>query len=641
MADMSPSAVLTANIAANGDYLFEFEEFLNWLPQLPKLDTEICEKTPPPSKPLFVFVSKKGYWIYRLAELQLRKSGRPSLWKDALDSGEIEVKSDRYFTKIVSYQDAIKQLQGRFIYVIDDFLIMGQNILRFCSLIRGWAKGSRIIPVVFAQWEGFQPGGHKEFSHMRVYSRNSQTVPPTYPMREIGKLSIWENAQFHKFGIPYVIDLPFLKFANSGASRQTFFSGTLPLANFKELREHDNPLWECVDTSYSIGSYSAKTCFFCFQHDIFLDKFRFLIQNLVMECIYQENGDQVSVTFTPFAVLRSVRQDELLCRFHLAFSDTEYERLIQDYTKNPESKREDVNFNTALYRALVFFFSRYISVNFKNYLEDIFGVELQLNVEELRHHWPKEFESSLSQIFGNGFHDRLRRIYEKNDITPYRPESQRRLICKSSNMYYNIFSYFAFQKMARKQGGDFCTIEELETVIAQHSERSIDAPDFRQEFTSAIYQLLSQGVISNQVRFDAERHIVLRGFRSGENSTLLLPFNQKAVFKAIYVYYLMCQGELSHTSQQTDSSENQFYYDHYPMFQTKLLKFIQDSELDGYLDIQEAEDTLNYFRAIEPGALREQIENKTYIIKDLENDTTRTGTLAKMLAEYVLCIDFQ
>jgi len=637
MADMFPSGAAATGTAANSAYWAEFENFLNWLPQLPKSDVQHGAKVFPNSKPLFVFVSKKGYWIYRLVESRLRATGKPSPWIDAQEHGEIEVKSDRYFTKMISFHDTARHLQNRLIYVIDDFLIMGQNILRFCSLIRDWAVGSRIIPVVFAQWEGFQKSGFEEFSHMHVYSHDDRTV---FPMREIGKLSIWETTQFHKSGIPYVIDLPFLTFASSTRNKQSFFSGTLPLVNFMELREHNSSLWKCVDTSYSIGSYSANTCFFYFQHDIFLDKFRFLIQNLVMECIYREKGDMVSVTFTPFAVLRSIRQDELLCRCHLAFSDTEYDCLIQNYTKTPGTKREDENYNTALYRALVFFFSLYISIHFKNYLETIFDAELLLDEGELWYHWPEEFVSSLSRVFSDGFNDRLRRIYEKNDITPYRPESQRKLICKSSSMYYNIFSYFAFHKMAHKKEWDFCAIEELETVMAQYSRRPIDDPDFRQEFTCAVYQLLSQGVIANQVCFDIEHNMVLRGFRSGENCTLLLPFNQKAVFKAIYVYYdLMCQKG-QQTIQQAKPFENQLYYDHYSVFQARLLKFIQDSELDGYLDIHEAEDTLNYFRAIDPNALREQIENKTYIIEDLENDNTNTGVLAKMLAKYVSCIDF-
>lgn len=615
-------------------YETEFKNFLCWL--LEEREPADAERNPDLSKvPLFVFVSKKGYWIYRLIAERLRSEGR-LIWQNKLCAGDIEVKSDRYFTKMVTEEEFPQILSHRRIYVVDDFLIHGQNICRFCNLIRRKANKSRIIPVVFAQWEGFLPENSvSEFEELCSHMKPA-------PLSDIGRLSAWETQWFHQSGIPYVIDLPFLTLTNVGKEQsRAFFSGTLTREQFQLLCSAQSSLWRYEDNSYMIADYKAESIFFYFQNDLFYNKFRNLIQNLVVKCQYDTSAvdGTVSVTFTPFAILRSVRQDELICYFCAAYAGTKYGQLMEDYLKSSFVKSADENLNTALYRAVVFFLSRYISINFKNHLHKILGMELDLQVDELKKHWPNEFIDSLPDLFGHQFKERLGCLYGQNDIMPYTPPLQNRSERQPINMYFDIFAYFAIHKKMAGQEQQFCSIEELESEMSMYRRCSLDNDEFKTAFTNALLQLLNQGVISNQILYDKDTGFVRRGFRAGENSTLLLPFNQKAVFSAIYTYYsLMGCGDAR--SQEETQTAYRSYFKNYPIFKLYLLKFIKGSELDSYFDLREAEDTLSYFGMISENTLKQQVENKNYIIQDLERSESVDSKVAQMLTHYVKQMNF-
>lgn len=616
-------------------YETKFKEFLHWLLEIK--EPEDAQRNPDLSEvPLFVFVSKKGYWIYRLIEERLHNEG-DLVWQNRLCAGSIEVKSDRYFTKMVTAEDSPQILSHRRIYVVDDFLIHGQNISRFCRLIRKKLGESRIIPVVFAQWEGFQPEDDtSEFAELCGY------IPDT-PLSEIGRLSTWETQQFHQSGIPYVIDLPFLTLTNAeNEQSRAFFSGMLTNEQFQLLCNAQNSLWRYEDNSYTIADYKVESIFFYFQHDLFQNKFRNLIQNLVVKCQYDNNAvdGMVLVTFTPFAILRSVHQDELICCFRAAYAGTEYGRLLENYLESGSAKSADENLNTALYRAVVFFLSRYISINFKNHLQKILGIGLDLQLDELGTHWPTAFINSLPDLFETQFKERLSCLYEQNDIMPYVPLLQNRLERQSISMYFDIFAYFAIYKKMAGHEQQFCSIEELENEMAIYRQCSPDSHEFKTAFTSALLQLLNQGVISNQILYDKDTGFVRRGFRSGENSTLLLPFNQKAVFSAIYTYYAL-MGCDSARSQEEFQRAYRLYFKNYPMFKLYLLKFIKGAELDSYFDLREAEDMLSYFGMISGTTLKQQVENKAYIIQDLKRGESMDSKVSQMLTHYVRKMNFE
>lgn len=609
------------------DYVKKFTKFLDQLLQS-SIENNAQNEGVQNKTPLFVFVSKKGYWIYRLVERCLNEK---SAWAQALHTGSIEVKSDRYFTKMTSPQEMSLMLEDRWIYVVDDFLIRGKNLARFYESIQNVAHGSQIIPVVFTRWKKFHPTNYETFFN----GGKSISLGSVASLHEIGRQSIWETQEFFRRGIPYVIDLPFFQAANN--SSKDFFNVVLTKAQFEQLTDNAGSNWQYRDTSCWIGNYFAKSGFFYYPNDLFVEKFRYLIHSLVVECVYNETDEEhVSLTFTPFAILRSIRQDELICRFRIAFSGTEYEEVVRQCLEDPQITVDDEKVNTALYRSVVFFFSVYIANNFKKHLFNLFEIPLELDSNALRDHWTEKFIRSLSRILEEDVNERFNQLYKKDDITPYTPSLNSDWYDRSDNLYYNLFAHFSFNRMNGVQG-EFCSFEELENVAAAHSKHT-DALSFRLEFTSVILKLLNQGVISNRISYDRDTGFVRRGFRSGENSTLLLPWNQNAVFNAIHTYYyLLCED--------TDSGDDRRvfarYYRYYPQLKTRLMKYIEDSELDVYLNVEEAKDILNYFGEIEADKLEQQMENKEYIIDFLKQSSGVDSDVAQILEQVVLHMDFE
>ena len=96
-------------------YAAKLKGFLSHLLEV-KEPREAARDTTLKKRPLFVFVSKKGYWAYRLIERSFYSDG-VSPWEDALRGGRVEVKSDRYFTKMVSPEEQLQHLEHRRIYV--------------------------------------------------------------------------------------------------------------------------------------------------------------------------------------------------------------------------------------------------------------------------------------------------------------------------------------------------------------------------------------------------------------------------------------------------------------------------------------------------------------------------------------------
>lgn len=589
--------------------------------------------------PLFIFVSKKGYWLYRLILLHIRKkpADRRSKCEKMWIAGKVEVRSDRYFTKCTSRDESIELLRERTVFIVDDFVNTGGQLRDFYRTLPLKDSGSKIVLVAFARLEGFEPAAGLEGEC--VEWRWPDELEPLSPSA-LGMLVMWETEEFHKAGVPFVIDLPFLK--QKDTSREQipgFFSCRLEREQFCALTSKGGSLWEFVDGSYTIGMENARLGFFYCRHDPFVDKFRCLIQNLVMECryVYGEGEDRsVYVTLTPFAVMRSIQRDELLDRFRVTFAKTEYAREVLDYGKKCPSAK-DMNLSTALYRSLVFFFSRYISINFSAYMSEVCNVGLELDGDLIRDHWPSSFLNSLPQIFGSNFQDRLNFLYGNNDATPYSPPPAWGPVRRSDSMYFNIFSYFAYQRMASAEK-KFFTIEEIESNLAASEGCCADDPDFRNRFTQALLYLLNQSVISNQIGYDEANGVVLRGFRPAENSTFLLPFDQKAVFQAIYTYYKRC--ERAEDAAGRGGPAHGFYYRNYASFKTQLLSYISRAGLGDYVDIAEAEDTLDYFAGIEDAVLAQQIENKQYIILELERGSSKDARAARLLEDFVKRMEF-
>lgn len=567
-------------------------------------------------KPLFVFVTKKGYWLYRCVRELLCLL--PDEERDACTAfwDSIWVKSDRYFTKA----PCVDEFADCQIFIIDDIVHTGANFSRMRDLI----ENSRLKITKFVAFaveerrENLIDGIEKK--EIRYCSDLSST--------DLGNVSIEEIMLFHSLGVPYAIDLPSLKVTGILALAQddglAFSSGRLTREEFDLLCSWcAQNGWNKVGASHTLNNQQFENCFFWNPRGAIERKFKNLLQSLIIECSYRDvdMGDgqtAVDVTFIPFAIMRSVKWQELVRLFSAAFKPSPYYDEIASYLLADAEPSEALA--TALYRSVVFYLSGYAAVCFNEILQDI-GLSLAFRMDHMKEHWDDKFLESIRSIFCSeaDCEDKqnwpitgctsIYAFYRGNDITPdpkYWVGSDA-IGPQAGKLDVNLEMYKFFVKDPDPLKKSDRSFEDLEIGTAGRMGCSVNDPRFREAFLQGLLRLLNQSSISNTVHYDRTSNVVVRGFRAGENCALLLPFDQPVVFCAISIYYQRWERSCSSSEEAEQQYRRNFDY-----FQKRLLEYISDAGYGFWIDQMEATHLLDYFKNL--SNVGRQIKNREYLM---------------------------
>lgn len=587
-------------------------------------------------RPLFVFVTKKGYWLYRCIyhHLYLLPEG------DAYQScrkfwDSIWVRSDRFFTK----SPDVSEFTTCQLFIIDDIVHTGANFQRMRQLVQ--ENGLKIAKYVTFAIEDCVEPLWDEAADIWTCSKLSSN--------DLGKISIEEIILFHSLGAPYTIDLPMLKLADrtevADRCEYAFSSGRLTPDEFYQLsRWGERYGWKNVKAPYKLNDQNFESLLFWNPLNLVERKFKNLVHSLIVECSYREkelDGGEtvVDVTFVPFAIMRSVKWQELILLFSAAFEKTPYYNYI--LTRLRAVERPSQALATALYRSLVFYLSGYTAVCFNDLLRHI-GRSLVLQTEHMEEHWNADFMDSVTHIFSQ--FDLLRdnevplvtctsiqKFYQSDDIfsDPQYWDAGIMMTTENRALDIHLEMYKFFVKNPGFEKRDHYSFEDLEIKIAVQEGELVNNSKFKEHFLQALTRLLNQSAISNTVYYEQTSDRVIRGFRSGENSALLLPYAQQEVFCAIAAYYGRCERLFSDSKAVEQQYKKQFDY-----FKEKLLEYVSDTGYDYWIDISEAAQLMDYFKNLStPGR---QIKNRQYIVEELNQDKSSPyAIMIKNLQEFV------
>lgn len=585
--------------------------------------------------PLFVFVTKKGYWLYRCVCEHLyllpdeERGPCEAFWNS------IRVKSDRYFTKA----PCLDEFSGCQIFIIDDIVHTGASFSRMRELID--SSCLEVTKFVAFAMEDCRENLTDGIEKKDIWSCSKLSS------NDLGTVSIDELVLFHALGVPYTIDLPSLKV--TGALRQdgnwAFSSGRLTCEEFDLLRSQCTQNgWNEVGASHMLNNRQFKNCFFWNPHGAIERKFKNLLQSLIIECSYREvnigNGQTVvDVTFIPFAIMRSVKWQELIRLFSAAFNPSPYYDEIVSYLSVDAEPSEALA--TALYRSVVFYLSGYVAVCFNELLQDI-GLTLAFRVDHMKEHWNDKFVESIRNIFGGevghwGEQDcpvtgcaSIQAFYRSNDISP----DQKYWIgndttgVQTGKLDVNLEMYKFFVKDPNPKKTSDLSFEDLEIGTAGRMGWPVNDLKFREEFLQALLRLLNQSAISNTIHYDPKSSTVVRGFRAGENCALLLPYDQPAVFCAISTYYRRWERSCS-----SDEETEQQYHKCFDYFKKSLLEYISDTGYDFWINKTEAAYLLDYFKNL--SNVGRQIKNRQYLTEGAQRNGSATPVpIAKNIIEF-------
>ena len=187
-------------------------------------------------KGVVVFLSRKGYWLYRIFKEHVS-------WRKLFDS--VTIVSDRYVAKWVN-----KAWDGRPIYIVDDTVTSGSTMFSVYQQIREQYPSSNIITVaIFSlvtkselkesyleQWTDRseeEAEKYQEFLDTLIFGEVS--LPAS-----LGWLSYNQIALFQQLLSPYVIDLPLMKTEGESLLSKEVFERFLRIRNG----------WQYVDNSW-------------------------------------------------------------------------------------------------------------------------------------------------------------------------------------------------------------------------------------------------------------------------------------------------------------------------------------------------------------------------------------------------------
>lgn len=482
--------------------------------------------------------TRKGYWLYKIYE------------KEEMDvDGTIKVYSDRYVRKTLDFT----ALEGKLIYLVDDTLTHGCSLLETYELLEEKVNDALICPVVFAindkvnvqQKRESASGISKDFwDKLKYYLLMSED--------ELGELCILETQLIHLEGIPNMIDLPFLKDSSSTAGALDF-RFHLTKEQFRVL-QRERKGWTFHFNTHIIEEKNVLQGFIIqMNNEQLLEKGKEFVHDLVMEGTYVEGEDgSFLVVFTPFAILKSMSKPFLLQLWNVLFDECEE---YSDHTEDGEDRNRWIKYH----RECVYALSMIITECFCKEVADEIGIRVEYDYDILKDHFPdsmivrmQKMEKELKEKEDLLFR-RLERMYDQKnpfvcDMVGYKTERKQKYNEDSAykelrKMIQDIKDDYIKQQDGQMSGKGLTSVLEIgqmEKFLEDNYEFS-SKQEKRYALTRVIVTILRSSVCSNKLEISQDGKYLIRGFRYGENSDLLLPFFDVYFYWAVILLISKCE----------------------------------------------------------------------------------------------------
>lgn len=544
-----------------------------------------------PEVEFVILITKKSFWSYQVLKDELgeikNKYGQ-----------KIQFLSDRFFQKVVDFGF----YNGKRIAIIDDTMNTGSAIREFYKLMRIQCNKSKIIPIICFLNDNYKPEEREKDADKDFYE--DLIVMHKVPAALIGKMCIFETITFHEQLIPYIVDLPVLEWKDQNGCWQRKFK--LSTEAFEKLCA-GNIFWEFHRCDYRlIPGIEIEAGYFSFANPLLQMKFGSFLSEIVIKVQYQKTETEVEVVFTPFAMMRSVKAEELEWCFEILFAETDY----RDNMERPTKEGLKLNYYTALYRAVVYCLSFYGGLKFIGYLD--VSSPIRLHNEE---QFTDKFYQSIHKIFDinsekqfneTGFLHRVIllpefTVVESQERTSFADREKRIVDYSGDDWYAFLYEKIIYAKRHFHERRHL-TCEEFEQSMAN---RVGPHEDDREQALATRLQLeaLNKSILSNYLFFDERRRVVYRGYRYGENSELLLPYDARLYYRAVSTYYNIVRQK--------------GYFKAFFFFDINFKEFLKRNGWFGYLITErQFEFFSRYFRNLPEKDLAWQIDNKRYLLEE-------------------------
>ena len=479
-----------------------------------------------------IFVSRKSYCLFLL----LRE-------KNVISVGNNPIFADRLIMK--SYNPEL--YKGEIVYLVDDTISTGSHLAEVCREVIRRTDYKKIVLKVFAKEKQFE---ENEYVAKNFADVNKEiTLETKIAMETSQKLrfSSIETLIYHQENIPYFIELPYL--TEDNANDLDYI--TLQEEEYRMLQGSRSwKFYKCDQSGYRQNLIENAVIV---MENGFSNLFPEFIYDFVIRVQIVTNPDKTrNVIFSPFAILKSVRFDELENYFFNIYRGTKYAQNISRQKKILGSKYVLYHYKT-LYRAIVYAFSYYIGLGFIDFLDsNVIHRKLRFQKKNDIYCYEDIFLDAVDDIFGQGterfflsafLYKGFSNVEGRNSIVALfssigkygRLESSFRTTFHYLWALFNDLREDAAAEDAKNESlRKFLSIEELQEAVSL----SCFAPDFeiKDVLTCSICSMLEQSKISNEITYDDEKKVVYRGFKYAENSEAVFDVAEKAFYAAASSY---------------------------------------------------------------------------------------------------------
>lgn len=562
-----------------------------------------------------VLISRKAYCLFLL----LKKKG-------VINVDGHKVYSDRYIMKSLD-----KSLfQGESVYLVDDTVSTGKHMIDVYNMIRKKTSVDKIYPYVFMEDVEFR----KKEENIRMLTEHSISIQSALENEasEILKFCSKETLLFHQESIPYAVELPIL-------SRGDENYITLSEQQFEQLKNMDDT-WtyiQCDQEGYLQNNISNAVMImqdssFALCHPAFIYSFLVRLQITREKDIYK-------IVAMPFSILKSIKLDELFRFFIQIYDGTEYEDQLIDYVSSSEAGYEE-DIYVALYRGIVFNFSRYIGGIFSASLNRIIGEGNEVRCSCINDpcNYEETYLSSTRRLFSNQYKQYLLNVIRFPELSEVRSKNvlgnYRSKFGELTANYETVFLYIIGLINDIRNGGEdipildvdskqrikFITIEELcadiYRLFPSKSKKEMDII-----IASCICSMLEQSKLANEIYYEKSTGIVYRGFKYGENSGALLDLPSKIFYIAVREFY--------------ENAGDEQYAKNYRQFLLYLKYFMIHYRIYGSVVSKDEFEILSVF--FEPTEYH-KVQNILYGLKFIAEDE-KTPYYIEKLKEFIKTAD--
>lgn len=509
-----------------------------------------------------IFVSRKSYCLFLL----LRE-------KNVITVGNNPIYVDRLIMKSTNPDDFTGE-----VFLVDDTISTGRHLAEVCREVLQRTKYSKIKLRVFAKDKQFDERNYVASHFPKEVDKIDLTVQMAMETSQRLRFSSIETLLYHQENIPYFIELPYLTEDNE----KDLDYITLQEEEYNAL-QHGGKAWKFYKCDQSGYRQNLIENAVIVMDNGFVNFFPEFVYDFVIRVQIMKNPDETrNVIFSPFAILKSVRFDELENYFFNIYNGTEYAQKLKD------QKEKARNFATlhykTLYRAVVYAFSYYIGLNFISFLNaSITRRNLKFQKRNDKYCYETSFLDAINTIFQagverfflsaflfKGFSNVEKRMNFNSLISSIGKYG--RLEGNFRTTYHYLWALFndlkedmAVKEIESETLRKFLSIEELQEAVSL----SCFAPDaeIKDVLTCSICSMLEQGKISNEITYDNRKKVVYRGFNYAENSEAVFDVAEKAFYAAAASYLKKVREEN--------------YEKKYNRFLSVLKNFLVDNSLMG------------------------------------------------------------